>query len=95
MAGHRGRGHTGVGQGPHRSRVGEAARTGRGREKRERREERGSSPRGLMNGSNRSLGSNLGQKERWREVEERGEKLLHGKERMRGRGGGAPRGIST
>jgi hypothetical protein len=46
----------------------------------------------LMNGSNRSLGSNLGQKERWREVEERGEKLLHGKERMRGRGGGAPRG---
>jgi hypothetical protein len=40
---------------------------GRGKEKRERREERGSSPQGSTIGSNRSPGSNLGQGE----VEER------------------------
>jgi hypothetical protein len=60
---------------------------GRGREKREMREERGSSPQGSTDGSKRSPGSNLGQGERWREVEERGRgRLLRGKVRLRGRG---------
>jgi hypothetical protein len=51
--------------------AGEELRAGRGREKMERREERGSSPHGSTNDSNRSPGSNLGQGERWREMEER------------------------
>jgi hypothetical protein len=62
--------HAGVGppgRGPRR----EGLRAGRGWEKMERREERGSSPKGLTNSSNCSPGSNLRQVERWREVEER------------------------
>jgi hypothetical protein len=43
--------------------VRQGLRAERGREKRERREERGSSPQGSTNGSNRSPGSNLGQGE--------------------------------
>jgi hypothetical protein len=58
----------------------------------ERREERGSSPHGSTNDSNRSPGSNLGQGERWREMEEREREVAARERENEGERGASGRG---